>query len=63
MSRHRLAKLACLLANRGAAITVLVLVAVVHPLVHGTPIDGGALDAVFSSIQMWAVGNLHAGAD
>lgn len=27
----------------------------IHPLIHGTPLDSGALDALVQQMQAWAV--------
>lgn len=29
---------------------------VIHPLIHGTPLDGGALDSVMAQLDMIAAG-------
>ena len=43
---HRLHFL-CLLAA--------VVVNALHPIIHGTPLDGGALDAFIAHVNQWAV--------
>lgn len=57
------ARLAGFLTRRAASTGVLILLGIIHPLIHGTPIDGGALDAAFASLQAWAVTNLQVGSE
>jgi hypothetical protein len=35
--------------------TVVVLLNLLHPLFHGTPLDGGALDGLLQSLDVWAL--------
>ena len=41
-----------------AAVCVLAL-NLVHPIIHGTPLDSGALDALLQHIDMFAMGVAH----
>lgn len=58
-----LARLAMFLTRRAASTSVLLILGIIHPLIHGTPIDGGSLDAAFASLQAWAVTNLQVGSE
>ncbi len=40
---------------------LLVGIAIIHPLVHGTPLDNGMLDQAIYSIQSWCYGGLGMG--
>lgn len=55
---RRLAYLAC---TRPAGIVCLILAYVVHPLIHGSFLDGGTLDAAFTTIQAYGLTTLHGG--
>ena len=43
------------LARRGVGQAAYLVAVVIHPLIHGTPLDGGALDAGLLWLQAWAV--------
>lgn len=51
-------RLCCRLARSSTSILILALVAIVHPLIHGTPLDQGALDSVLDSLRAWATMSL-----
>ena len=38
------------------AMVVLPAIALLHPIVHGTPLDGGALDGLIQAVTNWCYG-------
>lgn len=47
------------MATSGVTPFVYLLVALVHPLIHGTPLDGGALDAAIDGLRVWSLSTVH----
>jgi hypothetical protein len=41
------------LARKSVAAPLLLALTVIHPVLHGTPLDGGALDAFILNLQIW----------
>lgn len=58
-----LGRAAAFLSRRSIGFVVLAVITIVHPLIHGLPIDGGALDSFIFNVQSWALLNVHAGTD
>jgi hypothetical protein len=56
MLRCRCLRIATALMRSGVAPVAYLIVLVVHPLVHGTPLDGGALDGAIDTLRLWAFG-------
>lgn len=46
------------LARRGLAYGVLIVVNAVHAVVHGTPLDGGSLDASVVAIDQFCIASI-----
>lgn len=42
-------------AGRTVAVPLATLLALVHPVIHGTPFDMGALDQFIVAVNAWAV--------
>jgi hypothetical protein len=37
------------------ALLLIFAVNLIHPLIHGTPLDGGALDGAIQALDVWAM--------
>lgn len=52
-------RLSNVLARRSVSVLVFVVLNPIHVILHGTPLDGGALDGMLQVINAWAVTEAH----
>lgn len=50
----RIARLLAWASRRSIATVLVVLLNAIHPLLHGTPLDAGALDVLLPTLTGWA---------
>lgn len=57
--KARVYRLALYGSHRAIAYAILFVAYIVHPLIHGTPLDQGSLDGVLLNLQTWAITNIQ----